>query len=141
MTEIEQDLENEEGKVRYAYKDSKGIWTIGVGFNIDKDHNGGLDDTEISFILQHRIDKASAAVLKRFPFLVTLDDTRHDIIVQMAYQMGVDGLAAFIHFMEAVSQHNWVVASKEMMDSKWAKVDSPARAARLSKRMLTGVHE
>lgn len=137
-TEIERQLIQDEGKVRFAYKDSLGFLTIGVGFLIDKARGGGLDDDEIAFILQHRIDKRSAAVKAAWPWTQELDEVRYGVLINMSYQLGVSGVGEFHHFLTAMQVSDWETASKEMLDSEWAK-QTPARAHRLAKQITTGV--
>jgi hypothetical protein len=39
----------------------------------------------------------------------------------MAYQMGGDGLAAFVHMIAAVKAGHWDLAQTYMLDSKYAR--------------------
>ena len=50
----------------------------------------------------------------------------------MSYQMGVTGVSYFKKMIKAMKQSNWKVAADEMLDSKWAKKDTPNRANRLA---------
>lgn len=130
----------DEGKVRYVYLDSLGIQSLGVGFNVDKDHGGGLDDEEMLWILVHRLQKAEDLLVHSFPGYNTLDPVRADALLNMAYNMGVPRLMGFIKFLGYIKQHDWVNASKEMLDSKWAG-QVGLRANRLSKQIETGVYQ
>jgi len=56
------DLIRQEGWIKFPYKDSKGIWTIGVGHNMEEDpimmkdfaklQEHGLTDKQISELLR-----------------------------------------------------------------------------------------
>ena len=50
----------------------------------------------------------------------------------MCYQMGVSGVSKFKKTLLYLENREFRMASIEMLDSKWAKSDSPQRAKRLS---------
>ena len=50
----------------------------------------------------------------------------------MAYQLGKSGLGKFNNFITALNDYDYSGAIKEMLDSKWAKKDSPERAKELA---------
>lgn len=138
--ELLKQIEQEEGRIRWAYRDSLGYLTIGVGFLIDQKGGGGLQDIEIDFILHNRVQQAQDKVLQRWPWVAGQLPARRDALVNMAYQMGVNGLTAFEKFLAYLKDENYLLASDEMLDSKWAK-QTPARAKRMSKQILTGEYQ
>jgi lysozyme len=69
-----------------------------------------------------------------------LDDVRAEVIINMCYQMGVDGVLKFKRMITALMIHDYKGAAREGLDSKWAE-QTPARAARLMERIRTGQHE
>ena len=56
-----------------------------------------------------------------------------DTFVNMAYQLGSKGLREFEDMKTAVDKRDWEGVSREMLDSKWARKDTPSRANRLAK--------
>ena len=52
--------------------------------------------------------------------------------------MGAEGLLGFRRMLTALAVGNYHGAAKEMLDSKWARSDSPSRAERLAKIMREG---
>jgi lysozyme len=56
----------------------------------------------------------------------------------MVYQLGVVGVLGFRRFCAAMGRGDYETAAAEMLDSKSAKVDSPARAHRHAQTMRTG---
>ena len=125
----------DEGFSSTPYLDSKGVLTIGWGTNIQQ----GIDHTEATFLLEHRLAKAVRECIRRIPWFAQLDDVRRGVVVRMVYQMGVQGVLGFRKFGAAMAAGDWQTAHDEMLDSKWAKVDSPARAHREARRILRGV--
>lgn len=65
---------------------------------------------------------------------------RSDILYSMAYQLGVDGLAAFKNTLVLISNGNFTSASNEMLKSLWAK-QTPKRAQRHAEVMRTGSYD
>jgi lysozyme len=56
----------------------------------------------------------------------------------MTFQLGVSGVMAFKRLLAALERGDWPAAAAEMLDSKWAKEDSPARARRMAAAMASG---
>lgn len=136
MTLAEQ-LEREEGRVRHAYQDHLGFWTIGVGRLIDKRKGGGLRDSEIDLLLSNDIAEKSAQVIEFLPWSINLEPARQAVLVQMAFQMGITGLLGFKGTLAAVRDGHYAHAAARMLDSRWAQ-QTPARAHRLARQMETG---
>ena len=127
----------EEGFRAKPYRDTRGKLTVGYGRNLD-DH--GVTEGEARVMLGNDLDRIGAelAVKPWWPQAMDLlDELRQDVLVAMAYQMGVAGLGGFTKMLKAVEQRNWKTAALEMLDSKWAR-QTPARAQRLAQMMETG---
>lgn len=131
-------LEREEDRVPYAYQDSEGYWTIGVGRLIDKRKGGGLSDDEIDYLLANDIRNKTAEVMKALPWVATLNDARQAVVVGMAFQLGTEGLLGFKNTLAKMKAGDYLGASRGMLDSKWAK-QTPERVGRMAKQMETGV--
>lgn len=134
----------DEGFRAAPYLDGNAKWTIGFGTRINV-----IDHDEAMFLLEHRLHKAALACRQRFPWFAALDGLRQGVIAQMAYQMGVDGIAGFREMGRAIAAAVtaptaelratfFAAAAAEMLDSKWARHDSPARAQRRATEMRTG---
>ena len=75
--------------------------------------------------------------LHKFGLLSVDNDARRSVLINMAFQLGVSGLMKFKRFIAAYRAGDFVTASKEMLDSRWA-MQTPNRAKELSEQMLTG---
>lgn len=138
MNSIEDILREEEGEVAWVYPDSLGFWTIGVGFLVDKRKGGSLRPEEITFILRNRIAIHTAELRRALPWFDRLNDVRQAVLVCMAFQLGTEGVLAFHGMLAAALIGDFVKAGDEMLDSKWARSDSPARAKRMQKLFVEG---
>lgn len=136
MTLIEM-LERDEGRVRHAYQDHLGYWTIGVGRLIDSRKGGGLSDDEINLLLANDIKRKTAEVAKALPWISQLDGARQAVLIAMAFQMGTEGLLKFKNTLAKVQAGDYEGAADGMMQSLWAR-QTPGRAARMAKQMRTG---
>ena len=56
----------------------------------------------------------------------------------MAFNLGIYGLLTFKKFLKYLKNEEYVKASKEMLDSKWAK-QVGSRARELSEQIRTGM--
>jgi len=129
-------LIRDEGNVSWAYQDSEGYWTIGVGRLIDKRKGGGLSEDEIMYLLENDI-KRSTAEAEKFTWFYDLNAPRQAVIISMLFNMGLPTFKQFKRMIMAIEKGDFWQASHEMMDSKWADQVGP-RADRLSTMMETG---
>ena len=135
---LAQMLEAEEGRVSYAYPDSLGYLTIGIGRLIDKRKGGRLTDREIDYLLANDIAEKTAEVLKSLPWIMQLDEARRAVLLGMAFQMGTAGLLGFRNTLELVRTGDYKSAGRGMMQSRWAQ-QTPLRAQRMAQQMETGL--
>ena len=120
-----------------VYLDSKGNRTVGIGFNLEEEHNRqflkeiGIDlETVFSGLSLSEEDIMSmyhfsiqTAYWDATKFLPDLDKHPEDIqvaIIIMAYNLGFNNLLSFKDTRIALLQRNYEWASDEMLDSNWA---------------------
>lgn len=130
-------LRRDEGEVLSSYQDHLGYWTIGVGRLIDKRKGGGISAEESAYLLNNDIDARIKGLEAALPWFNTLDDARQGVLINMAFQMGLEGLLAFKNTLAEIKAGNYDKASEMMLISKWA-TQTPERAKRLAKQMKTG---
>ncbi len=131
---IKSTLEFEEGRVRYAYPDHKGYLTIGVGHLVDV-RRGGLPDEIIDLLLEYDLDEAVTDLGRTIPNWTVLPDNVQEALVYMRFQLGLRGLGGFVLMLAAIAREDWHTASDEALNSKWARDDTPERAARVAALM------
>lgn len=123
-----------EGYREKPYKDTLGVLTIGIGFNIDQ----GLDAEEIDLIFNHRAMKAEKDAINIIGrSWDNLNNPRQYIIKSMVYQMGAAGFSKFKKTIEAIRSGDYDTAANEMLDSKWA-LQTPNRALHHANTMRSG---
>lgn len=137
--ELTKQLKGDEDVRKHVYKDHLGFFTIGVGRLVDERKPGsGLRPSEMDFMLQNDIDERIEALTRRLPWFQNLDDARRGVLLNMSFQMGVDGLMGFKNTLAMVESGDYMGAARNMLQSKWAN-QTPERASRLADQMRTGV--
>ncbi len=133
---IEQ-IKRHERLVLHAYKDSLGYLTIGYGRLIDKARGGGISEAEAEYLLQNDVSIVLAALHRNIPFFDNLCVPRQAVLVNMAFQMGIQGVQKFKKTLSLVEMGLYDEAADNMMKSLWAK-QTPNRAAEMAEQMRTG---
>ena len=135
---IEDQLRRDEGERLSAYQDHLGYWTIGIGRLIDSRRGGGISTDESTMLLRNDIARIRVELLQRLPWFVHLDPVRQGVLMNMTFQMGINGVMAFQDTLAKVQASDYAAAADRMLQSKWA-TQTPERANRLAKQMRDGV--
>lgn len=130
-------LRRDEGEILHAYQDHLGYWTIGIGRLIDNRKGGGLSQEEAAYLLSNDIDSRDRALREKLPWFSQLDEARQGVLLNMCFQLGLNGLLAFKNTLKLVQEGNYKQAAENMLLSKWAQ-QTPQRAMRLAKQMEIG---
>lgn len=138
MSKIIEQLRRDEGCVLHAYEDHLGYLTIGIGRLIDKRKGGGLSKDEAEYLLSNDVSRRVKELSDALPWFSGLDESRQGVLINMAFQLGTRGLLGFKKALEFVRKGHYVAAANEMLQSKWA-TQTPERAERLAKQMMTGI--
>ena len=127
-------LRTHEGVEKFPYKCTAGYLTIGVGRNIEE---RGLLDDEVDFLLDNDINIAIDEVAATYDWFFDLSEVRQRVIIDMVFNLGLPRFAQFKNMIAAIEAEDFVQASNEMMDSRWAQ-QVGLRASRLAEMMETG---
>jgi lysozyme len=133
---IEQ-LKRDEGLRLTPYRDTVGKLTVGYGRNLDAE---GISPDEAEYMLHNDLIAHTQALEKALPWVTTLPPVIHDVLVNMAFNMGVPGLLEFKQTLAKIQAGDYVGAAEEVMRSKWA-TQVGIRAERLSAQLRIGVYQ
>lgn len=133
-------LSLDEGERFTMYKDSEGIPTIGVGFNLKIPSNQRLFKKIVGFsakealegreitklqsrqLLQKSLEIASADAEGVFrPVWEKLNDEQRDALTNFLFNLGKTRALGFKRAVKALNAGDGEEAAKEMLDSKWAR--------------------
>jgi len=128
MSNLLDNIKSSEGFRSKVYQCTEGHDTIGYGFAIkDLVLSRDICDT----ILEAKVSELKLRIQQKFPFISDLPDEVQNVVIEMCYQMGVSGFSKFKKTISLLESKEFLSASKEMLDSRWAK-QTPNRAKKLS---------
>lgn len=127
-------LRSHEGLRLSPYVDSRGSPAVGYG------HTRTLTPVTRSraeILLRQDLAHVDAALRARLPWFDDLSPVRQAVLLDMGYNLGVEGLLRFRRTLAAVEAQRWDVAAASMLRTPWAR-QVGLRARCLSWMMRTG---
>jgi GH24 family phage-related lysozyme (muramidase) len=134
------------------------VRTVGHGYNIDAqtdplqdfadagvspdrakaimDGRTAITKEEAGRLFDVSLVRAARETASIIPNMEKVPKPIQDVLISMTYQMGREGLRSFKQMRLALNERDYKGMAKEIMDSKFARVDSTARARRTAKRVL-----
>jgi lysozyme len=143
---IENLIEKHEGRRHSVYKDTLGILTIGVGWNLedsDSDiicsHFGlslddlrsgavALTDAQIDEVKSYQINEVILTARRIFPNFDSMPDTVQAVVCDMLFNLGETRFSKFVSTIAVLKLGDWKQAAIDAGNSLWAK-QVPHRAA------------
>lgn len=135
----------EEDKLTYLYDDVTGKrfvkgmtlvgnLTIAIGVNLME----GFDAEEVIWVSTHRAQKKIDELVV-FSWYTAQDEVRQCALADIAFNLGVNGLLHWPHFLSYMSDKNYPAAYKEIVgNSVWVGQVHLERAQRIEGMILTG---
>lgn len=135
--ELEEFIGNWEGVRAKAYKDSRGIWTIGIGFNLERSdaseilQNMGINKKslisgkttltkeQISKLFANNLETAKSDALEWIPNLAEHPKEIQMIIIDFAFNLGANKLNKFPKAQAAFKKGDYKTAAAELKNSAW----------------------
>ena len=120
-------LTRDEGIAYVPYKDTKGYWTIGVGYFIGKELTDlKLSWDVISLMLKEKIEDALEDLHSVFDReFDSFEEARQLALLSMMYSMGLKRFTTFVRMIGHIKAEDWEAAGFEAQDSKWAQDVDP----------------
>lgn len=134
INQITNDLKRHEGFRPHVYQDHLGYWTIGYGRMVDKSKGGGISKEEAEYLLANDISEVTAALNKTIDGFVMMPRGVRRALINMAFQMGVNGVLKFKKTIFLLEAHQYEQAATEALNSKWAR-QTPGRAEEVTSWM------
>ena len=130
-------ISGHEGLRLKKYKDTRGIWTIGRGFNLEAqgaravcqqagvDYDAVMAGAAITLdqtdrIFDHQYAAVAAEARKTIPGIDGDPDNVGAVVCDMIFELGLAGFQAFHHVIAAILARDWHAAIAGMRDSRWA---------------------
>lgn len=151
LTLLAEELERDEGIRLNPHMDTKGRLTIGIGRNLDDNpltadereyvgHDGGTEPItreQALFLLSSDIRRIGQELDRVMPWWRNLDEIRKRVLLNMAFNLGVQRLLKFTETLRWVKQEHYSAAACCILQSVWAN-QVGKRADRLAEMMRTG---
>ena len=155
MERLKEQLILHEGYRTKTYRDSVGVPTIGVGFNLQRkdaqylltsigadydavlrgDHE--LTDDQIQFLLDYTLSdsiQSAKAIINNYDDLF---DVRKRVVIDMIFNLGMRGFFKFHRTRQAIEDSEFKLAAQYMRESLWCG-QVKSRCSRLSNMMESG---
>jgi lysozyme len=124
-----------EGYRQFLYKDSRNVSTIGIGRNCE---TKGVSIDEALFLLDDDLMFFSDKLTATFPWFSTLDENRQAALIDMTFNLGVNGFLEFHDMISALDLHDYEKAASCLLSSEYAK-QVGQRSQDLAEILRTGV--
>jgi lysozyme len=131
---LRQLLTTHESYRQFCYTDTTGHITIGVGRNLS---DRGISLVEAMYLLDSDIQYFADKLSYYLPFFASLNENRQIALVDMCFNLGVQGFLNFRDMISSLSKGDYDQAATDMLDSKWAP-QVKERAACLADIIRTG---
>ena len=139
LERLMQSVKKHEGYRNKVYLDTLGKRTVGVGHLCVEDFWEDDKEYEERFLMDILAEDLQNAIkgareLKEEHYCTDIDEIAQEIIVEMVFQLGKTGVSKFKNMWKALAEKNYIGASYEMLDSRWAK-QTPNRAKAMADLM------
>jgi lysozyme len=128
-------LKLHEGVRLKPYTDTVGKLTIGCGRNLD---DRGITLEEAEYLLSNDIGAVWLALVSRVECFSRLDTVRQAALMDLAFNVGVNGLLGFRKTLVFIAGGQYPQAATEMLDSLWAR-QTGGRAVRIAHMIRSGM--
>ncbi len=123
----EEYIKNHEGLRLKAYKDSLGYPTIGWGHLCVKNEYTEIDEEKAQELFNKDLIETQFFVGRLFPDFSQYSENRKTALLDMAFQLR-GNLTHFPKAMAHIKAQEWTEAVCDLLDSLWARKQTPSRA-------------
>lgn len=133
LKEVVRRLKINEGLRLQIYICPTGYPSIGIGRNlltnpltveeerVCGDYKKGITANMAEYLCRNDVIRVTQALKASLPLFHKLDNERQFVLVDMAFNLGISGLLKFKNMLYALSIGDYRGASKELLNSKYAK--------------------
>ena len=131
MEDIKDILIKHEGLRLHLYDCPAGKKTIGVGRNLE---DVGISEEEAMFLFENDIKRVTDNLDKHWEVWRTFPERAQRVCVDLVFNIGVTGFMNFRRTRALMEMGEWLKASEELLDSKYA-VQLPNRSLYNSRQL------
>ena len=126
------DIKKHEGFSPVVYQCTAGYDTIGYGQRVKYLK---VTQEQAEEWLEEELQNLRYILADKYNWFLSAPQEVQDVVMNMNYQLGVTSFSKFKKTIHLLANKDYKGASIEMLDSKWARTDTPRRAKELSDRL------
>ena len=126
------EIKKHEGFSSTVYKCTAGYDTIGYGQRVKYLK---VTEEQATEWLEEELQNLKYLLANRYDWFLPAPKEVQNIVINMNYQLGVSAFSKFKKTIFFLANKDYKGASIEMLDSKWARTDTPRRAKEFSDRL------
>lgn len=146
-------LSKYEGYRNCKYRDTKGIATIGIGWNLES-NNGTtgrliginwpncINDGQVNTLYEYSVKRAAEELYDYLPWAKRLPNGVRDVLVRMSFNMGIGnssrGLLSFKNTLELLRRGDYQGAANGFRNSQWCRDVKTTRCTEETTRIARG---
>ena len=139
LERLMESVKQHEGYRNKVYLDTLGKRTVGVGHLCVEDFWEDDKEYDEKFLLEILEKDLGQEIIGARELMmehdcIDINEKAEEILIEMVFQLGKTGVSKFRKMWDALSEKNYIGASYEMLDSRWAK-QTPNRAKAMAKTM------
>jgi GH24 family phage-related lysozyme (muramidase) len=159
---VEELIALDEGKRLQPYQDSEGIWTVGIGHNLEANglppgvcttdgmdypeclaflqKRGGLTEDECDELFDYDLHMADCDLSQICPIAhrLGMDSPRYAALMDMCFNLGAERFRKFTGFLGLICQQDFAGAADDLRNHTAVYKQLPHRYERLAKIIETG---
>jgi|TARA_B110000902_G_scaffold28571_1_gene30958 lysozyme len=118
MVRLRETITRHEGSRLQMYQDSLGIWTIGVGHNIQEK---GISPKVMELMLDEDLEEAISELKRSVSFFSKMPQQVQEALVNLSFNMGIPRLMQFKKTLALLREGDFESAADELLDSRYAE--------------------
>jgi len=115
---LRETITRHEGSRLNMYQDTLGIWTIGVGHNIQEK---GISPAVMELMLDEDIEEAIVELKRSVSFFSKMPEQVQEALVNLSFNMGIPRLMQFKKTLAYLRDGDFEAAADELLDSRYAE--------------------
>ena len=135
MQKLIDQLIRHEGEVLTAYRCPAGYITIGCGRNLE---GKGITKAESRMLLANDIAECRTDLQTIFRDFDSFSKARRIALIDMRFNLGPSRFRSFRRMIAAIKKGDWLQASCEALDSRWAAQVQKSRVNTITKQLADG---
>jgi lysozyme len=144
ISNIQDQLERDEGKLLMPYRDTRGFWTIGIGHllgaELPQAFEQGISEQQCQDLFAadlHHVYDLMDVYLGPWWQLDGINGPRSGVLLNLAFNLGTAGLSHFHEFLGFMRAKDWEGAAADLEKTPWYH-QVGERAPRLCRQIREG---